>query len=536
MRAVQIRHVVVELHARVVILDRDEERFAEAIAFPKVECGVGQRPTLSGDQRTVVRTRAIFARVLRAKFVENVRAEDRDDLSAHGIRRIALDGVGAAAPRVDVERTVLLLRPCVVVAQREDVARARVPVGLEEGDARVVGALDRSVFIRAAEFRQRIDDALFDARGIGLLRRRRFLQIDRGKVEEAIFLQRTAKREAGLILIGIELRRFRTVGIFRAGAERVVFQHEMRGTLHVVRARLRDHVDEARHRSAELRIRAVGDDDHLFHRIEIERERRTLSAALLAEERIVEVGAVDGDVVRDSLLSVDRQLIAVGSLHDRHAGRELREVEEVASVVRQSTHRFLIDARRSFSPGGFDQRRLRGDDDLLGHGGLLHLQRNGERLSEAEVETFDDLRGEAFQRRFCFIWTEREQDAAIPPRGIADFHLHKVRCSVSQRDGDAGEHRAGRVDDGAFDDAGRCLRLREDVEREESEREKQNGRGPTHGTPPLNDGCRLLRPGFRFRIESCVSRRGAARGGTSSGRLSPPESAARRFPQLPATV
>ena len=85
---------------------------------------------------------------------------------------------------------------------------------------------------------------------------------------------------------------------------------------------------------------APSDDDHdLLDRVEVEREGGPLAAALLAEERVVEVGAVDGDVVLDALLAVDRKLVAVGTLHDRDARRQLREVEEVAAVVREALDR-----------------------------------------------------------------------------------------------------------------------------------------------------------------------------------------------------
>ena len=116
----------------------------------------------------------------------------------------------------------------------------------------------------------------------------------------------------------------------------------------LVRAGLGDDVDEAALRAAELGVRAVGHDDHFLDGVEVERERGTLAAALLAEERIVEVRAVDGDVVGDALLSVDGQLVAVRTLDDGHAGRELGQLEEVAAVVRQVRHGFFVDPRRAF--------------------------------------------------------------------------------------------------------------------------------------------------------------------------------------------
>ncbi|HEX7679188.1 MAG TPA: hypothetical protein VF713_13745 [Thermoanaerobaculia bacterium] len=180
--------------------------------------------------------------------------------------------------------------------------------------------LDGAVLVRAAQRGERVDDALLDPSRIRLLGGLGFLIIERAEVEQPVALQRTAEREACLRLRCGELRGGRAVRILRLAAQRVVLEGEMRCAVQIVRARLRDDVDEAGHRASELGIGAVGDDDHLFHGVEVEGEWRPLSAALLAEERVVEVGAIDGDVVRNTFLTVDRQLVAVGSLHDRDAG------------------------------------------------------------------------------------------------------------------------------------------------------------------------------------------------------------------------
>ena len=84
--AAQQSHVVVELQARVVILDRDEERLAETVAAGEVERGVGKRPVLPGDQRSIVGTRAILAGGLESELVEEVVRERADQRSRHGVR------------------------------------------------------------------------------------------------------------------------------------------------------------------------------------------------------------------------------------------------------------------------------------------------------------------------------------------------------------------------------------------------------------------------------------------------------------------
>ena len=124
-RAAQEADVVVELHARVVILDRDEERLAEAVALGEVEGRVGQRPALAGDVRSVVGARPVFFRELEAELVEQRRLQRRSQAADDSVRRVFLDGVCAASPRVDVERAVDLLRPGVVVAEVGDVLGTR---------------------------------------------------------------------------------------------------------------------------------------------------------------------------------------------------------------------------------------------------------------------------------------------------------------------------------------------------------------------------------------------------------------------------
>ena len=128
--------------------------------------------------------------------------------------------------------------------------------------------------------------------------------------------------------------------VLRIGRERVVLAEVVQRPVQLVGAALGDDVDESAARAAELGVGALRDHDHLAHGVEIERERRALSAALLAEERIVEVGAIDGDVVVDAALSADAEHITVGTLRDRDVRRERREVEIVAPVVGKPAHDF----------------------------------------------------------------------------------------------------------------------------------------------------------------------------------------------------
>src|SRR5207247_2614432 len=81
---------------------------------------------------------------------------------------------------------------------------------------------------------------------------------------------------------------------------------------------LRHHIDEAPGTAPEFGRRAVGHHLKLFDRVETNREWRPLPAALLAKKRIVIIRTVYRNVIIDTLLPVDRDLVAIGTLHDGH--------------------------------------------------------------------------------------------------------------------------------------------------------------------------------------------------------------------------
>ena len=172
----------------------------------------------------------------------------------------------------------------------------------------------------------------------------------------------------------------------KVGGEGVVLAEVVRRAVELVGPRLGDDVEEAAARPAELRVGAIGDHHEVLHRVEVEGERRALAAPLLAEERVVEVGAVHRDVVVDAALAADADLVAVGPLHDGDVGRQRGEVEDVAAVVGQPLHRLHAQ------PGGrlrlrHIHRRLGGRDGDLLQLHRLRRQREGEvhRLAQSEL-------------------------------------------------------------------------------------------------------------------------------------------------------
>src|SRR5207342_2109746 len=101
--------------------------------------------------------------------------------------------------------------------------------------------------------------------------------------------------------------------------------------LHLIAARLGDHVHDAAGRTAELGIGAVGDHLELLDGFERDVDGRALSAHLLAKEAVVVISAVETDVVEHAALAREGDLIAVWPLHDADAGRQRHEVLELAT-------------------------------------------------------------------------------------------------------------------------------------------------------------------------------------------------------------
>ena len=242
--------------------------------------------------------------------------------------------------------------------------------------------------------------------------------------------------------------------------EAVVLAEVVGRAVKLVGAGLGDDVDEAAARPSEFRVGAVRHDDEVLHRVEIEREGRPLAAALLAEEGVVEVGAVHRDVVVDAALAAHADLVAVGALHDGHVRRESGVVEDVASVVRQSLDRLHAQPGRALRLGHVHRRRLGGRRHLL----ELHRlgrQREGQvdRLTEAQghVGPLGRLEAECAGRHRVGTDAQqcRDEDASL----VGREHPLGVGLRIAERDGGARKRIAGGVRDDAADDAGGRLRL-----------------------------------------------------------------------------
>ena len=244
------------------------------------------------------------------------------------------------------------------------------------------------------------------------------------------------------------------------GGDPVPLPERVHRSFQFVRAGLRDHVDEAAGRAAELGRRALVDDHHLLDRVLVESERRALAAPLLAEERVVEVGAVDDEVVEDAALAADVQLIAVGPLGERSARCEQGQVEEVPAVHGQPLDHLVgepLGGRHVFGRGRpVGVRRHR---DLLGDD-LLEL--------DVEVQALADTKrqaGEPFHQSLVvpghdqFVRPERQQRAGKGAGGRRLHGCHESRLGMLDQHLGAPDSGSVGPSDRAADDAGRRLGL-----------------------------------------------------------------------------
>ena len=378
---------------------------------------------------------------------------------------ILFQAVGTRAPRVHVEGAVLLLGPGVVVLERQVVTIGQPEVELREGRPRVVGAGDRAEVGRE----HRITGRQERLEGVELGAGRSTLLLDlvidllvvRQKEERFVPLDRPAEREAELILrkVGLEprdgARRGSVLGRARDGVE---LPEVVQRATHLVGTGLGDHVHESAGRTPELGVGPARDHDELLHRVEVERKRRSLPAALLAEERVVEVRPVHRHVVVDAALARHGELIAIRALHDRHVGREQREVDEVAPVVRQAPDHLLRQRRRRRRLRHI-HHRLRRLDRHRSEGDRGERQPQGHRLPDSQRDPrLLDL-GIADRADGHIVGAEGEQGPGKVARCICRQRAREVGLRFMQEDRRVGHGRAVGVRHHAADNAGRGLTL-----------------------------------------------------------------------------
>src|ERR1041384_6375491 len=107
----------------------------------------------------------------------------------------------------------------------------------------------------------------------------------------------------------------------------------------VVCARFGNHVDNAAGRAAKLRARSGRDDLKFLDGVERDVDGGPLPAGLLAEEPVIVVASVQTDVVEDTALSGEVDLVTVRPLSYAHARRQSEQILEFPAEHRKVTDR-----------------------------------------------------------------------------------------------------------------------------------------------------------------------------------------------------
>jgi hypothetical protein len=143
-----------------------------------------------------------------------------------------------------------------------------------------------------------------------------------------------------------------------------------------------------------------------------EEERRFIAAALIALERIVEVGAVDRDVRVDRPLARDDQAEAIRLLHDGR--RQLHELREITAAYREILDRPLGNRRARRRADAVEQRRG-GHEHRLGHRAWRQRQREALGFADGELHTSRCVPSGILKRRLDRVHTDRQRRSANVP-------------------------------------------------------------------------------------------------------------------------
>ena len=485
-------------------IDRQEEGQPDPEPVREVHADVGERPAAepverglagvrgAGDERAVVPARPVLPRPLDPQLVRELVGQQRAEAPVDRVGVAALDAVHRSAPGVHVEGAVHLLRPGVVVFERRLVPAAQVEIQLGEQRAGVVGAADGPELVleepRPAGAQERVQP--LEVRGVrdpadGLLRLGGRLLVVGEEEERPVADERAADGGPELVPPEIGLPAPPVRGVL--GRDLVPLAEVVGGAGQFVGARPGDHVDEPPGRAAELGGGALVHDHQLADRVLVEGERRPLAAALLAEERVVEVGPVHDEVVEDAALAVDVQLVAVGSLGDGRAGRQQRQVHEVAAVARHRVHDFLPQALGAGEVGGLDRGgQLAEDGDRL-RGHQLEIEMEVQHLPHPQDRALDAFGAEPAGRGDGQVVGSGRQQAADEAAGTRGLDGgHQVGVPVLDEDDGAGNRGPQRIAHLAPDDAGGGAGLGGEVRGvEEGERQRQEPGSPRTERPRL---------------------------------------------------
>ena len=220
--------------------------------------------------------------------------------------------------------------------------------------------------------------------------------------------------------------------------------------------RLGNHVDKAPRGAAELGGGTLIDHYEFLDGVLVESECRPLAAALLSEERVVEVRTVDDEVIENASLAADVELVAIRSLGNRGTGREQGHVHEVAAIAREPVDYILLHALRASDISGVKRWR-----QLADHGDGLgchqpEVDRYIERFANPQHNTLDAFGAEAGDRRRDgeIVGAGRQQGTNKGPGRRGLDAGQQVCLPVLNSDRSAGQCVARWITNGTANDAG----------------------------------------------------------------------------------
>ena len=228
--------------------------------------------------------------------------------------------------------------------------------------------------------------------------------------------------------------------------------------MNVVGSRFGDDVDLAAGRAAEFGVCAAGDNLKLLDGLKRNIDRGALAADLFAEETVVVVAAVEANVVKDAALAVDVDFVAVGSLRDADARGQSQQVFKFTTEDGSRCDGGFIQGGGRLGGRCLDHRNV-GHDDLLGNGGDLYRDRNGEHLADGEIDVLLNDGGEAGLgdgERVTAGCEVQESEMAV---AVGGFGADVIGIEILCFDGGAWNAAPFFVQHVTLDGAGRTLRL-----------------------------------------------------------------------------
>ena len=329
--------------------------------------------------------------------------------------RRSLDAVCRVAVGRHVERLVGILRVVKIIRNSELVCRVDIPVEAAESRRVTNGMLYRLAVVLSHAVLQEVQEGhpLAFAAGadhgvVGAhdwIRHRtsgpkRRAQIGTGQVGKNLFKRsenenfvlddRTADRSTKLVAAKV-LERFAIRGSRCQRFRAEIFEA---ASVHLVRSRLCDDVDDASRSAPEFRVGSAGDNLEFLDRVQRDINRRALSAELFSEEAVVVVTPIEADVIEDAALTIEVNFIAIRTLRYGHTGRQCQQVFKFAPQHRRPADRELAQGRGRFRFCCFDYRNV-GDDDLLRDRRNLERDWDRERLSDRQVHVLLQYTGES---------------------------------------------------------------------------------------------------------------------------------------------